>query len=134
MLKQVIIFKGFWTFKDVQENPTSLFIFGDNDVSKGKGGQAVIRDEPNALGIPTKKLPNMHQNSFYQDSELKDNKEKINISIHKILKEVMKHNYKYIVFPEGGLGTGLSKLPEKAPLTYQYLDNKINALKVLFSN
>jgi len=34
----------------------ALFIFGDNLQGWGKGGQARIRDEPNAFGIPTKRL------------------------------------------------------------------------------
>ena len=53
-----------------------MFVFGDNDKRTGRGkesGQAVIRDNSNALGIRTKKSPY----EFYTDKELESNKKKI---------------------------------------------------------
>ena len=74
---EIIIFDGFWTVSDVKMAPDYLFIFGDNDIQKGKGGQAIIRDEPNTFGIPTKKQPNNNLNSFYYDVEYDQNIKKI---------------------------------------------------------
>jgi hypothetical protein len=38
-------------------HPHTLFVFGDNVQRYGKGGQAMIRDEPNALGVATPPSP-----------------------------------------------------------------------------
>ena len=35
----------------LRANPNKLFLFGDNNTRTGKGGQAVIRDEPNAVAL-----------------------------------------------------------------------------------
>ena len=131
--KKIIIYDTFWNIKDTRENPNYLFVFGDNDIKKGKKGQAVIRDEPNALGIPTKKFPSFNISSFYYDSEFEDNKKKIDLAINNIIKNFMKKKYTRLVIPSNGFGTGLSKLNIKAPKTFKYLESKINAIKILFS-
>jgi len=123
---KVLIFKGFWTEEDAKKYFDYLFIFGDNDLKKGKKGQAVIRDENNAIGIPTKKKPFLSSDSFYSDLEFEENKTKINSAISKIKNKVK--NYKGIIFPEN-IGTGLAKLNIKAPLTYSYLLSSILTLK-----
>ena len=56
---KVNIWKGFWNSQDTLKYSNYIFIFGDNDIEKGKKGQAIIRNMPNALGIPTKKLPSL---------------------------------------------------------------------------
>ena len=130
--KKIIIQNKFYTIPDVRKHNDYLYIFGDNDVGIGKGGQAIIRDEPNAIGIPTKKEPNNRESAFYTDSEFEENKKKIHSAIMKVLKEFMKSKYTTLVIPGGGLGTGLSKLPEKAPKTFKYLEDKIKNLISLF--
>jgi hypothetical protein len=132
-MKNVEIFKGFWNVDIVKSNPHKLFIFGDNDIGKGKGGQAIIRDLPNAMGIPTKKLPNNSQYAYYIDEEIKENIKKINKSIQKILKEFLSNpKYEILVFPEAGLGTGLAKLNICAPKTLQILNTKLNSIFKIF--
>lgn len=126
---QVIIFKGYWTIGDVKSMSNYLFIFGDNDISKGKGGQAIIRDEINSIGIPTKKYPNNNTNSFYYDSEYDKNVIKIDNAIKKIMITLKTNNYKGIVLPEDGFGTGLARLNTFAPKTLQYINNKVDELK-----
>ena len=127
MVSKVVVFKGFWTVEDVQKNPHALFIFGDNNIGRGKGGQAIIRGLPNAIGIPTKKYPSNDPESFYTDAEYNENITKINTAINIIVG--LSTSYKYIVLPEDGLGTGLADLPRKAPNTYKYLVNAINNLR-----
>lgn len=117
---KVVYFNGFWTVQDCLNNPTSLFIYGDNDIQKGCGGQAIIRNCKNTVGIPTKKLPNNLETSFYNDNELENNKIKINMAINNILEKAK--NYEVIVLPTDGFGTGFSKLPIKAPKTFEYLN------------
>lgn len=127
---KVLIFDGFWNIDDTKKYSDYIFIYGDNDIHKGKGGQAIIRDQKNSMGIPTKKFPNNNYSSFYNDDEYEQNKLKIKKAVIDILKK-LKTNKKYIgiILPKDGLGTGLSKLPSKAPKTYKYLLNIINKLK-----
>lgn len=127
MPSKIVIFKGYWSVADVKRYPHALFIFGDNNVGLSKGGQAIIRGLPNAIGIPTKKYPSDHPNSFYTDSEYSDNVKRITTAINKII--ALAPSYKYVVLPEDGLGTGLAQLPTKAPKTYAFLLSAIEKLK-----
>ena len=55
----------------LQQRPNDIFIFGDNMIRKGLGGQArEMRGEPNAIGIPTKKFPSMSEASFFTDADV----------------------------------------------------------------
>nr|WBF70815.1 hypothetical protein [Megavirus caiporensis] len=126
---KIIIFNGFWTVDDVKINPHALFVYGDNDVHIGKGGQAIIRDCVNAIGLPTKKYPNNHSTSFYTDLECHDNVKKIDNAINNIINVSKK--YDYVVLPRDGFGTGLAKLKEKAPETLKYINQRIEFLKMV---
>jgi len=72
MLK-VEIFKGFWTREDVQNQPDTVFLFGDNTHDRlitkhiPRITQAVIRGLPNTIGIDTKKD---RWNGFLSDNDL----------------------------------------------------------------
>jgi len=113
-----------------RENPDKIFVFGDNTIRKGKKGQAVIRDEPNAFGIITKRYPSNKYGSFLSDN--KDDK-------MLVLKDLVKlrelaYNGKTIVFPKDGLGTGLANLGYYAPyisiMLYTFVeDNFMKYLK-----
>lgn len=131
---KVITHTGFWSVEDVRKHHDYLWVYGDNDIKRGKGGQAVIRDEPNTIGIPTKKMPYYIDKAFYTDDEYKDNCNKITIAIDKIRATCTQ--YKAIVLPEDGIGTGLAQLPARAPKTYQFLTTQINKLvfDLTFSN
>ena len=111
------------TVSTLRSNPDKVYLFGDNLVGRGKGGQAIIRDEPNAVGIPTKKTPSMGNNAFFTDAEYDSNIKAIDEAFAKIPEG------KTIVIPEDGLGTGRAKLKETAPKTFAYLENKLNELK-----
>ena len=111
------------TRKDLRENPDKIFLFGDNLAKRGMGGQAKeMRGEPNAIGIPTKKLPNMNNDAYFTDDEFEDNKVRILIELNKIPKG------KTVVIPSSGLGTGLAELDKRAPKTYAFLLKKLNEL------
>lgn len=109
-----------YSIADVQANPDKIYVFGDNVIEKGKGGQAIIRDEENAFGIPTKVLPDTTPNSYFSDNKYEANISQIDRAIEKI-----KNDGRPIVFPKDGLGTGLAKLKEKAPQTYAYLKQRL---------
>jgi len=105
--------------KMLRANPEKIYLFGDNLEGKGKGGQAIIRGEPNAHGIPTKKKPSMGADAFFTDTELEANKKAIDRAIKNIPEG------KTIVFPEDGLGSGRAQLNSRAPLTHAYLNEKL---------
>jgi alkylated DNA repair dioxygenase AlkB len=109
-----------YSIADVQANSNKIYIFGDNVIEKGKGGQAIIRDEENAFGIPTKVLPDTTPNSYFNDNKYEANSSQIDRAIEKI-----KNDGRPVVFPKDGLGTGLAKLKEKAPQTYTYLKQRL---------
>ncbi len=123
---EVIIFEGFWTIQDTRKLSQYIFIYGDNDIHKGKKGQAIIRDEPNAFGISTKKEPNNKSTSFYRDDEYDKNVIKINDAFENIYKHL--NGYKGIILPKDGIGTGLARLNEFAPKTLAYINEKIQEL------
>lgn len=133
-MKNIKIYPKFWNVEYVRKHPKYLFIYGDNDIQRGKGGQAIIRDEPNALGIPTKKIPSYSLKAYYTDDEYEENKQKIKKSILHIIKTFLTNDYTTIILPKDGFGTGLAKLPEKAPKTFKYIENKIKGLIKLFNN
>ena len=109
-----------YSVEDVKANQDKLYIFGDNTEGWGKGGQAIIRDEPNAFGISTKDSPNQ----FMSDDNFEANKARIDADIAKI-----KADGRPIVFPEDGIGTGRADLENKAPKTRAYLMEQIEQLK-----
>lgn len=125
-MSKFIMARQWSTPNDCQNHPNYLYVFGDNDIGKGCGGQAVIRNQPNSLGIPTKKYPSNYPQSFYNDSEYLVNVSKINRALTKLITEAT--HYDQVIFPKDGLGTGLSQLPTKAPQTYHYLVTKIYEL------
>ena len=116
-----------YTVELVRNNRNYLFIFGDNDIKRGLGGQAIIRNEKNTIGIPTKKYPSTKAYAYYNDSEYEDNCNKIRASINKIVE--LSSQYDKVIYPSSGVGTGLSKLDIVAPRTYKFLLEQIEYLK-----
>jgi hypothetical protein len=120
---KIHLFDGFWSVNDCKRCPDSLFIFGDNDIKQGIGGQAIIRICANSIGIPTKKFPSYKNQAYYTDAEYVENCKKILKSIDKIIVESM--NYNKLFFPMNGFGVGLSLLQVKAPKTLKFLNDMI---------
>jgi len=113
----------FITRKFIQEHPTILFVFGDNDLRKGFGGMArEFRDEPNSIGIRTKKYPGLQDGDFYTDDDLVANKKKIDEDIQLISHSM--GNFRAIFIPVG-IGEGFARLEENAPQTYRYLKEQL---------
>lgn len=109
-----------YSVEDLRNNSDKIYIFGDNTEGWGKGGQAIVRDEPNAFGISTKDSPTQ----FMSDDNFEANKAKIDADIAAI-----KADGRPIVFPEDGIGTGRADLQNKAPRTWAYLQKELNKLK-----
>lgn len=123
-------FNGIISRDIVRSNPKTLYLFGDNDIRKGLGGQAKeMRGEFNTIGISTKKLPNNNENAFKTDLEFEENKNIIDNDIQRVIEAWNTGLYNKIVIPQ--IGVGLAKLPEKAPKTFDYLQNKFKELSNL---
>jgi len=109
----------------VRANPEKIFLFGDNLLRRGYGGQAKeMRDEPNAIGIPTKKKPSSTPGSFFTDDEFDDNIKVIDKAFDTIPGDGT------VVIPLSGIGTGYAQLREKAPRTFKYLSLRLMELNV----
>lgn len=117
------VFQGFFNVTYCSKTTNAIFVFGDNDIKRGCKGQAVIRYCENSFGIPTKKKPDYQITSYYTDDEYNENMIKIKQAIKELIDK--SKNYDMILFPENGLGTGLSKMSEYAPRTLKSMNNII---------
>lgn len=113
--------------EDLQANPEVYYLFGDNTERWGTGGQAKeMRGEPNAIGIATKMTPTQGSNAYFSDDDFLANCRIIATDFRAAFqKRDMGH---ILVIPLDGLGTGLSKLPQKAPRTNRFLLEMLNML------
>jgi len=121
---KMIEYKSFITREYIREHPEKIFLFGDDLLHKGYGGQAKeMRGEPNSFGIPTKKNPTMNSSAFFTDNEFLENARVIDESFVNIRTKIPEFNLKkdVVVIPKAGIGTGFAKLQEKAPMTYGFL-------------
>ena len=111
------------TPKLLRDNPDKIFLYGDNLEGWGKAGQAAIRDEPNAIGIPTKKYPGMQEGHFFRDSEYAQNVRHIDEAFDQIPEGTT------VVIPKAGLGTGRARMQQTAPKTFDYLQMRISEMQ-----
>lgn len=107
----------FYTRETIKSKPNELFVFGDNLVRMGYGGQAkAARGEPNAVGIPTKVKPDMTASAFLSDDQFDRWLEASRSAFDRI----QNHN-DVVNWPEDGIGTGLAKLNATAPKIFACL-------------
>lgn len=111
-----IIYQKWITRNDLTSNPDKVYVFGDNAMRMGMGGQArEMRGELNAIGVATKRRPDMSPHAFFQDGNAED----FDVLLRDLTRvEVELVHKKIVVAPSDGLGTGLSMLPDKAPRLY----------------
>jgi len=114
-----------YSIEQCRINFDTLFIFGDNLDRIGMGGQAVIREQKNSIGLATKKKPTMQKEDFFTDAEFDENCQIIDEEIEKIIKFAEEMDFNKIALPQMGLGTGLSDMPRKCPKTFCYLTMKL---------
>ena len=118
--------------KDLQANPDILYLFGDNLTRKGTGGQAFeMRGEPNAFGIATKRSISHN----YPDDYMFDGQEDVIDIIDKEFQALFQvleiSQYKAIILPLDGIGTGLARLPKYAPKLLVSIETKLKELETL---
>ena len=122
------------TRDDLKSNRNQIYVFGDNMIREGYGGQAAaMRGEPNSFGIPTKWLPTNDTKAFFTDTEWKTGSVVwwTLVGAFNNLREILKQGHT-VVIPTDGLGTGLSRLPELAPTIASYIDSSIAVLESEF--
>jgi hypothetical protein len=118
------------TRKMMREFPDHLFVFGDNMLEQGMGGQAKeMRGEPNAVGIPTKFLPSYEPQAFFSDDDLHRVKYRIDDRVLKLFCHASDGGT--VVWPEDGIGTGLADLKNKAPAIWELIEKYRLALERL---
>ena len=111
----------------VKENPEVLYLFGDNLLRKGLGGQAKeMRGEDNTLGIISKKYPSNSLSSFYTDDDFYTWLEVFSSDIKNLAEKINSGKYKALVIPP--IGVGLADLPNKAPRIWKHLKNTLDSL------
>ena len=114
----------------VREHRDYIFLFGDNLARRGLGGQAAaMRGEPNAVGIPTKKLPSNSDEAFFTDAELEQNKAAIDQAFEYLTRKSTAPE-QIVVIPGNGLGTGRAQLENRAPLSFAYLQKRLAELSI----
>lgn len=115
IIKQKMIYR-----EDLRANPDVLYVFGDNTIRKGMGGQAgEMRGEPNAVGVATKLLPSQMDNSYFSDNDYTNNIKTLMSDLQPVINHLKRGGI--VVWPLDGIGTGLSELPQRAPKTWKAL-------------
>lgn len=115
----MLIYRYFSTREYLRDNSKTLFVFGDNFVRQGFGGQAKeMRDEPNAVGIITKKYPSMNSSAFLQNSDY-------DVWFAESLDDLerLRNHHGQIVWPTRGIGTKLAQLQIRAPRIWREIEN-----------
>lgn len=114
----VEITKENYTIKEVQQNPNTAYVFTENNYSiknfpnKNGGGSALIRPEPNAYAIVTKKKYdyNTKENVDYTDTY--ENFTEFTEINTKLIKELKNSGKSKIIFPQG-FATDKAKMPTR---------------------
>ncbi len=110
-----IEYRKFITRVMLQEEREKLFVFGDNLERRGFGGQAkAMRGEPNAIGIPTKRLPTMDPEAFLNDGD-------ILVWLCAIYDDyqILLNHQGMIIWPAEGIGTGRARLKLSSPMIWR---------------
>jgi len=127
-------YRPFITRQMLKDEPETFFVFGDNILGLGYGGQAKeMRGEPNAFGIPTKYKSSMKSDAFFDDSDAcYDAVSPIIKFRFNVLFNLLRSGRKTVVFPQAGIGTGLADLERKAPRIWaliQALHHELTKIK-----
>jgi hypothetical protein len=120
------------TRKDVQANfPRRLYLYGDNMERRGLGGLArEVRGEPNTIGLPTKRTPNMGDLAFFNDDDLDDAQVKNSIDFATDMAFAWLAAGGEVVVPKDGIGTGLAQLDIRAPKVLDYINDRLKKLEL----
>lgn len=120
-----IIYQKVIRRSDLRTNPEFRYVFGDNYVRSGMGGQAhAMRGEPNAIGVCSKWTPWV----YFSPNRVDDQIELITHDITRIATAIQEG--RTIVFPTDGVGTGLANLVQKCPDSWRYMQTLFESLGI----
>lgn len=121
-------FKDHIARADLIAQPDALFVFGDNEKRVGMGGQAgQCRGIANAIGVATKRSPSMAESAFWSDDEFERCAQIIDADLEPAFRHVRVGGV--VVFPQAGIGTGLSQLPTRAPRLMEHIRMRVRELQ-----
>jgi hypothetical protein len=121
-------FVNYYTRSLVRSEDHKLFVFGDNEQRRGRGGQAkACRGMPNAVGITTKRAPTMRAQAFYTDRDYV-HWWTVNKADFQRLHDWLRSGGD-VVWPWGGIGTGLAELPTRAPLIQEAISQQLQLFR-----
>ena len=115
-----IVQKEFFSPSGCTKEPHKIFVFGDNTMRVGNGGQACIRFCINSYGIATKIAPGINDWDYFDDSI--STLGAIFNDISYLVYQCKLRKTKFLVFPAEGLGTGLSDMPNKCPESFKIMN------------
>lgn len=112
--------------RDLQLNRAAFYLFGDNEARTGLGGQArEMRNEPNAIGIRSKRLPSNKSGAFWIEG-IKPGQFSprhfigmVELDFARVRLELGRGSI--VIVPASGIGTGLAGLEANAPVTLAYI-------------
>lgn len=113
----------------VRQDRHILFVFGDNMVGRGMGGQAAaMRGEINSVGVPTKWRPDRDDAAYFSDDDWSDaNVRHALFGAFAVIERALNEG-RDVAIPFNGLGTGLAQLPRRAPKIHSYIEGRIKSL------
>lgn len=118
-----VLYKKNITRLYVRQNIDWIFLFGDNMLRQGMGGQAAqMRGEPNAVGIITKRFPSMRPDSFLYEKDYEEARTWVDRDFAGIPDGVT------VIIPYYGIGTGLARLKMTCPKLLEYIEKRIENL------
>ena len=124
----MLIYQKIITRQDLRANPEVLYVFGDNELRLGLGGQAKeMRGEKNAVGIRTKHKPSNHEPDFWSDDDWSVLIGKVDDDFRPLYLHLEKGGI--VVWPLDGIGTGLADLARRAPKVLNHIFNCQDALE-----
>lgn len=124
IIKQYRIYR-----QDLVNNRNILYVFGDNLQQNGLGGQAKeMRGEKNAHGIPTKrKAAHGTKDCYFHDDEA-DAYQAVIEGFSMLKRRFSVGQYRAIVWPTDGIGTGLAELNIRAPKLLKMIEEMTKGL------
>jgi hypothetical protein len=114
--------------------PDFVFVFGDNLLGFGKGGQAIIRGQPNAFGVPTKRKPAMSPGSFFREGN-EDDLDAVLLRLKMLWDKLEDGQTVVIPINDNGdpsLGLERALLKDKAPTIYAAIQTHVGEMSKAF--
>lgn len=125
----MIIRQQWITRQDLRANPGVLYVFGDNEARVGMGGQAKeMRGEPNAVGVATLAAPDW----LWHEDDVARQCAVIDFDLLPVVKALFYG--KPVVWPLYGIGTGLARLSDASPSTFNHLLTRLIQLEKVQSD